>query len=261
MLKAVKEAKVHTSWMNPDDEYEGAVRHFLQALLDDPEHNAFLADFLPFQMRIARFGMLNSLSQTLLKLTMPGVPDIYQGNELWAYNLVDPDNRRPVDYDYRQMTLQLLMSASQNRDNLPALLKDLLDLIEDGHAKLYLTWKTLNLRRQHPRLFSNGQYLSLEAQGLKADHICAFARRFEDREVLVVATRWFARLAGNSDRLPLGGPVWDDTWVEGPADAQARSYYNVLTGETVTAHQHLDGTRLKAADLFNTFPIALLIND
>jgi (1->4)-alpha-D-glucan 1-alpha-D-glucosylmutase len=101
--------------------------------------------------------MLSSLSQTLLKLTVPGVPDIYQGNELWAFNLVDPDNRRPVDYDYRQNTLQALITASGNSDNLPVLLQELLNRIEDGRVKLYLTWKTLVLRRQHPRVFSNGQ--------------------------------------------------------------------------------------------------------
>ena len=261
MVKAVKEAKVHTSWIDPDEEYEDALRHFVQTLLGDPEHNAFLADFLPFQKRIARFGMLNSLSQTLLKLTVPGVPDIYQGNELWAFNLVDPDNRRPVDYGYRQMTLQALMTATENGKNLPALLQELLNRIESGHAKLYLTWKTLTLRRRQPLVFSNGQYLGLEPEGLSAEHICAFARRLEDRVVLVAATRWFARLAGDSDRLPLGSPVWDDTWVKVPEGVQARSYHNVLTGETVPAHPDEDEYRLKATDLFRRFPVALLTND
>jgi len=261
MVKAVKEAKTNTSWINPDEEYEQAVQHFVRALLDDPDRNAFLADFLPFARRIARFGMLNSLSQTLLKLTVPGVPDIYQGNELWSFNLVDPDNRRPVDYEHRRMTLQTLMTASGNDSLLPALLQDLLNRIEDGHAKLYLTWKTLNMRRQHPLVFSNGRYLELEPQGIKADHVCAFARRLENTEVLVAATRWFARLAGESDRLPLGSPIWDDTWIHGPEDAQAESYRNVLTGETVPVHRHADGTRLKASELFHCFPIALLINE
>ena len=261
LLKAVKEAKVHTSWINPDEEYEEAVRHFVRALLDDSGRNPFLADFVPFQKRIARFGMLNSLSQTLLKLTVPGVPDIYQGNELWAFNLVDPDNRRPVDYDYCQTTLQALMAASRNDSNLPALLQELLNGIEDGRAKLYLTWKTLNLRRAHPRVFSQGEYLGLDPQGLKADHLCAFARRLESREVLVAATRWFSRLAGDSDRLPLGSPIWDDTWIEGPEGAQTQSYRNVLTGETVPAFQHMGKTRLNANDLFKCFPIALLTND
>ena len=261
MLKAAKEAKVHTSWIHPDEEYEGALRHFVRTLLVDPEHNAFLADFLPFQKRIVRFGMLNSLSQTLLKFTVPGVPDIYQGNELWAFNLVDPDNRRPVDYDHRQMALQALITACGNGDNLPALLQELLSHIEDGRAKLYLTWKALGLRRQHPLVFSKGQYLSLEPQGLRADHICAFARRLDDREVLVAATRWFARLAGDSDRLPLGSPVWNDTWLEAPEGVQARSYRNALTGETVPMLPCENGYRLKATDLFNCFPVALLTND
>ena len=158
--------------------------------------------------RLAGFGLLNSLSQVLLKLTVPGVPDIYQGNELWAFNLVDPDNRRPVDYRHRQALLETLDASCRDRDSLPALLRELLDGIADGRAKLYITWKTLSLRSTHARLFAEGQYLELPSEGPRADHVCAFARRCEDNEALVVAPRWFARLGADGGKLTDSGAVW-----------------------------------------------------
>jgi len=259
MLKAIKEAKVHTSWINPNSEYEDAMRHFVQALLDGTAHNAFLADFVAFQRRIARYGLLTSLSQTLLKLTVPGVPDIYQGNELWTFSLVDPDNRRPVDYDHRHAQLQALVTTFESGGNLPALLQDLLDRIEDGRAKLYLTWRTLNLRRRHPRLFGAGDYLDLETYGPRAEHICAFARRLEDSEVVVAATRWFARLAADSDCLPLGSPTWEDSWLAVPAGADTAHYRNILTEEPAQVSARKNQAVFSAADLFKQFPVALLV--
>jgi (1->4)-alpha-D-glucan 1-alpha-D-glucosylmutase len=189
MLKAVREAKMQTSWINPNEDYEEAVRHFVHVLLKDPERNAFLADFIPFQKRIARFGLLNSLSQTLLKLTVPGIPDIYQGNELWAFNLVDPDNRRPVDYLRRGDFLRNIIENNNNSNELYHFIQNFVEHIEDGVAKLYLIWKTLTLRRRLPRLFADGDYIGLAILGQQADHVCAFARRLEGQEIIVVTTR------------------------------------------------------------------------
>lgn len=261
MLKAIKEAKIHTSWINPNTEYENGMRDFVRAVLDTPERNAFLADFVPFQKRVVRYGLLTSLSQTLLKLTVPGVPDVYQGNELWSFNLVDPDNRRPVDYHHREAQLQALVTACQTGGDLTVLLQDLLSRIEDGRAKLYLTWRTLTLRRQQPRVFSEGDYLDLETRGPRAQHICAFIRRFDDSEVLVAAPRWFARLAGETDHMPLGIETWDNTWIECPGDARGGNYRNILTDEPVQLREREDGTGFDAADLFRHFPVALLTND
>jgi len=259
MLKAIREAKRHTSWINPDRDYEKAMCHFVRALLDDPERNPFLADFLPFQQRIAVFGLLNSLSQLLLKLTVPGVPDIYQGNELWAFNLVDPDNRRPVDYRRRQEMLQALADASNKGSNLPALLRELRDGIVDGRAKLYLTWKVLHLRREHPGLFAEGRYLALDSEGPAADRLCTFARCFEDTEVLVVAPRWFALGdAGNSTAAGTGS-TWQDTRVRCPEPEPAADYRNILSGEQVQSRPHGDGCWLNAAELLESFPVALLL--
>src|SRR5690606_37308084 len=173
MLKAVKEAKVHTSWINPNREYEEAVRQFVQGVLSGRDRNLFLADFVPFQRRVARCGMFNSLSQTLLKCASPGVPDIYQGNELWVFSLVDPDNRRPVDYAHRRRMLQELMAfVSVPAAEQAARVRSLLDGMEDGRPKLYLTWKALMLRRTLPEVFQHGEYLPLTAIGPREDHLC-----------------------------------------------------------------------------------------
>ena len=261
MQKAIREAKVHTSWINPNSEYEEAVRHFIRAILDTPERNAFVVDFVLFQKRVGRYGLLNSLSQTLLKLTVPGVPDIYQGNELWSFNLVDPDNRRSVDYDLRQEQLQALVSACQSGDDLTGLLQDLLSRIEDGRAKLYITWRALTIRRQQPRVFSEGEYLNLKTQGPRAEHICAFVRRFADKEVLVATPRWFANLAGESEHMPFGNKIWGNTWIAVPEGAQTGNYRNILSDETVQVHERKNGAWLNAADVFKCFPAALLTND
>ena len=259
MLKAVKEAKVHTSWINPNREYEEAVRQFVQGVLSGRDRNLFLADFVPFQRRVARCGMFNSLSQTLLKCASPGVPDIYQGNELWVFSLVDPDNRRPVDYAHRRRMLQELMAfVSVPAAEQAARVRSLLDGMEDGRPKLYLTWKALMLRRAHPEVFQHGDYLPLTAIGPREDHLCAFARRHGAHTVVAVAPRWFHILMGDAESLPLGRTVWSDTWIEAPPGPETPSYVNVLTGETVALHAR-DGQRgFLARDLLDKFPVALL---
>jgi len=260
MLKAIRESKLHTAWINPNREYEDAMQHFVDALLAAPGHNAFLADFEPFLQGVLRYGLLNSLSQTLLKLTVPGIPDIYQGNELWAFNLVDPDNRRPVDYDHRRTQLQALVAASQNDPDLQGLLRDMLDHIEDGRAKLYLVWQTLNLRRRYRGVFLEGEYLGLETTGQQAEHLCAFARRLDHRVVLVVAPRWFARLATRSDGFPPGSPGWNETRVECPEGTRG-GYRNILSGERVHTAGDDASPGFTAAELLRHFPVALLVND
>lgn len=253
MLKAARESKARTSWISPDEEYEAAIRHFVESLLDDPERNPFLADFLPFQRRLVGFGLLGSLSQTLLKLTVPGVPDIYQGNELWTFTLVDPDNRQPVDFEQRRTTLEMLEGAT------PQTLPNLLDPLEDGRAKLYVTWKALGLRRDKPDLFSNGDYVGLDSEGPLADHICAFARRLGDEAVLVVAARWFARLSADTADGSLLGRAWEGTRIRLPEAASTWRYRDVLCGRTVQALPHAQGYCLEAAALFEVLPVALLL--
>jgi (1->4)-alpha-D-glucan 1-alpha-D-glucosylmutase len=257
MLKAVKEAKAATSWINPNAAYEQAVCQFVERMLHSSQQNPFLADFIPFQRRIARFGYFNSLSQTLLKLTAPGVPDIYQGTELWDFSLVDPDNRRPVDYRKRRDMLRKLV-ARAHRDNGVHLVGQLLDSIEDGRAKLYVIWRTLEVRRASAAMFRGGEYLSLVAQGPQAVHVCAFARRRNGEGALVMAPRCYAGLLQGDGRLPLAA-AWHDTFVEVPNCPEGRVYRNAFTNETVTCDTR-DGVPLLSLEVvFAHFPIALLL--
>src|SRR5581483_10679020 len=173
LIKAIREAKVHSSWLHSNEEYEQAVRDFVQAILDPA--SAFFRDFGEFQRPVARAGMFNSLSQTLLKVTAPGVPDFYQGSELWDFSLVDPDNRRPVDYAHRQ---QLLASLRRNESaDRAALADELLRQAEDGRVKMFVTSRALCYRRDNRELFDRGEYAPLQTSGERERHVVAFARK------------------------------------------------------------------------------------
>lgn len=250
MLKAVREAKVHTSWLNVNEEYERAVADFVAELLNDVD-NAFLADFTSFQKRISHFGMLNSLSQTALKLCVPGVPDIYQGTELWTFSLVDPDNRRPVDYEHRQALLRSLQEQAEG--DAISLMHELMDNLPDGRAKLYLTWRLLNQRRQHPQLFESGDYEPLMAEGEKAEHICAFTRQHQQMRLIVIAPRWYARLTQDSSHWLSAEAVWGDTRLKLPPGR----YRNLLTQEILDAGQ----TATSISEALWNFPVAVLVNE
>ncbi len=252
LLKAVREAKMHTSWINPNEEYETALREFVQGLLQ-PSRNLFIEDLLPFQARVARYGLYAALSQALLKLTIPGVPDIYQGNEVWDFSLVDPDNRRPVDYGRRA---QLLDEIERVTDTGRArFARGLLDTLADGRAKLYVTWRALMLRRARSRAFRDGEYVPLKADGPLADHVFAFARRLDDWVAITVAPRWYGRLGSE---LPLG-PVWAGNSIEAPL-ASDRTYRNMLTGEVLRPEQTSGGYTLALDQILGQFPVALLVS-
>ena len=261
LLKAVKEAKTNTSWINPDPEYEAAVTGFTRALLAGGEANPFLVDFLPFVQQFYRPGLLSSLSQTLLKLTAPGVADIYQGNELWDFSLVDPDNRRPVDYPHRQRLLQAIRSEFGPGPDLPARLTSLIEHLDDGRAKLYLIWKTLGFRQENDALFAEGDYLPLEVAGERAAHLCAFGRRFGGQGVVVAAPRLLARLlAGAGEKAsPLGTAIWQDTRIALPPQEEFLVYRNILTNELHRPWSEHNEPRLAASRLFSCFPFALLV--
>ncbi|MCD6034233.1 MAG: malto-oligosyltrehalose synthase, partial [Thermomicrobiales bacterium] len=173
MLKAARESQVHTSWVNPDPAYEDALQRFVRAALDTSRPNPFLEDFAALREMVAHAGAINALAQQLLKLTAPGVPDIYQGTELWDQSLVDPDNRRPVDYRQRTRLLRGLQRGRPGR----RLAADLLETKADGRIKLYLTSRALACRATFPDLFARGAYIPLAAEGAAADHVVAFARR------------------------------------------------------------------------------------
>jgi (1->4)-alpha-D-glucan 1-alpha-D-glucosylmutase len=259
MQKAIKEAKVHTSWVNPNTEYDEAMRNFVLRLLPDDSGDPFLADLLGLQRRVAFYGTINGLAQLLLKLTCPGVTDFYQGCEVWNYSLVDPDNRRPVDYAYRRELLaELRERAGKSGDDLVPLAQELVRAAADGRVKLYVTWRGLTFRRRHGRLFLDGAYLPLEAAGPKQEHVCAFARWLEGERVIVAVPRLVVGLTGGAERAPLGGEVWGETKLLLPMEDVGRRYRNVYTGEVLAAGEHNGGAVLPLAAVFAHFPVALL---
>jgi len=256
MLKAAREAKTDTSWINPDPAYETALTDFVRALLDPGRRNAFLDEFAPFARHIARLGLFNSLSQALVRFTAPGVPDLYQGNEIWDFSLVDPDNRRPVDFARRQsLFAQLQALAGSGEDTLPGQVRTLLNELEDGRAMLWLTWRALQWRREHPALFSSGDYQPLLSEGERAAHLCVFGRRLADERCVTVAPRWYARLLGSEMLLPLGEEVWGETEFEVPEPGR---YRNILTGEHLEATARAGRAWVRAAPALAQFPVALL---
>jgi (1->4)-alpha-D-glucan 1-alpha-D-glucosylmutase len=254
MLKATKEAKVHTSWVNPNQEYDEAVRNFVLRLLSDEDGNPFLDDLRALQERVAYYGQFNSLAQALLKLTSPGVPDTYQGAELWDFSLVDPDNRRPVDFARRARLLRELKRREEK--GVTPLLRDLLTHWQDGRIKLYLTSKALNLRRDHPELFLGGDYLPLRTHGPAEEHVVAYARRQGPVWALVAVPRLVTRLCAPGE-APLGQAAWDDTAIVLPRKAP-QFWRNVLTGEVVRAERSPRAMGLRLRDVLRSFPVALL---
>jgi (1->4)-alpha-D-glucan 1-alpha-D-glucosylmutase len=259
MQKAIKEAKVHTSWVNPNEEYDAAVRDFVCRLLPDSPDDPFLADLRPLQRQVAFFGYFNSLSELLLKLTCPGVTDLYQGCELWTFTLVDPDNRRAVDYRRRRELLAGLRArVAEAGDDLRALADELVENIEDGRIKLYVTHRGLNFRRAHGRLLLGGSYEPLTAAGGKQEHVCAFLRAVDDEAVVAAVPRLVLRLTGGAERPPLGPEVWGDTRLVLPHAEAGRAYRNLYTGEVLTACECASGPGLALAEVFGRFPVALL---
>ncbi|WP_243372199.1 malto-oligosyltrehalose synthase [Geotalea sp. SG265] len=254
MVKATREAKVHTSWINPNGNYEKALGGFIDLVLDD---GGFIRDFMAFIAPIAHYGMFNSLSQVLLKIGSPGIPDFYQGTELWALSLVDPDNRRPVDFRVRREMLARLREREAQLG--PArLVRELLASKEDGGIKLYLIYRALNYRRARRPVFDTGAYLPLELEGEKARHGCAFARRLGGETVIVAASRLIVELAGDPARVPVGREVWGDTTLLLPWQGNGARYWNVISDEIVAGADRDQGSTLLLAEVFADAPVAML---
>lgn len=250
MIKAIRESKAHTAWLRPDVEYEEACSAFVEQVLDPAVSGQFLEAFMPFQKKVADYGIFNSLSQTLLKLASPGVPDFYQGTELWDLSLVDPDNRRPVDYEERCGYLHRLVT--QTKTDLPNLLESLLETKSDGRIKFFLTLQGLRARNTHRNIFLHGDYIPLEVQGSLANHIVAFARHLQNQWAIAIAPRFLTSLIQPGDN-PLGD-IWQDTHIVLPKSASSR-WINALTEQPV----HSSDT-LAIKSTLSHFPVALLVS-
>ncbi|MBA3964094.1 MAG: malto-oligosyltrehalose synthase, partial [Chthoniobacterales bacterium] len=250
MIKAMKEAKVKTSWVQPNEPWETAVGNFVAKILAVTPANRFLESFLPFAEEIARVGAINSLSQTLLKLTSPGVPDFYQGNEIWDFSLVDPDNRRPVDYERRCEMLSSLATPEpvQGGGGLGAATpEDLLGNWRDGRIKLFLTHRLLRFRRESTALFAEGSYTPLPVTGDFAGSCVAFVRAHDEQQVIVLAPRLSSRVG-----FPPIGAAWGNTSVGLP---QSLAGQDLFTGENISS----DSTLLLST-AFSRLPFAVIVS-
>lgn len=259
MLKAAREAKRHTSWINPNHSYEAGLQAFIRGVVLKPSP-LFMRSFLPFQRQIARLGQFNALSQTLLKLTCPGVPDLYQGCELWDLSLVDPDNRRPVDYAVRQAQLKQLRPLLEAPDaqTLQKPLDEIVRDMNDGRIKQYLIAKVLGYRQAHPALFQQGLYLPLEISGIYSDHVVAFVRYLEQEAIIVAVPRLNTWLGLRRSGQPCGKRVWKNTQLLLPDFLQHRPVTNLLTLEPLAPVSHHAQSALNLSDVFKDVPVGFL---
>jgi malto-oligosyltrehalose synthase len=242
-VKAAREAKRSSSWISPNVEYEKALTDFIAELLGDPERSAFLKDFRVLAETVAFFGSINSLVQTVLKITAPGVPDFYQGTEFPALTLVDPDNRRRVDF----------AAAAQQLDAL-----DSLPPHERVTSKLYAMQKLLQLRRDDPELFAKGDYQALQVEGERKEHVFAFSRTYEGRTCLVIVPRWTAKLMDCVTELPLRERVWGDATVVIGNGAVTAPMKHVLSGRDVAIDEAQGARSLRVASALSELPVAVL---
>jgi (1->4)-alpha-D-glucan 1-alpha-D-glucosylmutase len=255
-VKAIREAMVHTRWTRPNLAHEEGFKKFIAAILDEKQNHAFLEDFFSFHRGIAFYGMLNSLSQTLLKITAPGVPDFYQGSELWDLRLVDPDNRGTVDFARR---IELLRSLKQDASRETAgFAGELLKNWTDGRIKLYLISKALRFRQEFSELFTHGDFLPAEVSGERSQNVTAFFRVFQNQHALILAPKWLAG-SGMEQSPSAQGKFWGNTSIVLPKNVAA-SWRNVLTDESVTA-QGKQGAGLSVIDALKNFPVGLLLSD
>ena len=250
LQKAVREAKQHTNWTDGNVAYEEALASFVTAALSDAE---FSTDVERFVAPLIECGYLNSLAQTLLKLTAPGVPDIYQGTELWDLSLVDPDNRRPVDFEKRRRLLGEAASL-----DLDAIWKRR----HDGLPKLWLIQQILAWRRDNPDLFdASARYLPLSPINSRHAHVCAFARAVDSRQIIVVVPRLVYQLTDGGRHLPLGSEVWNDTAIVLAGTAVDLAYRNLFTGEQLMPEKLGGKPQLALSRILNRFPVAVLISE
>ena len=255
MVKANREAKVRTSWTAPDEAYEKAVERYIGAAL---ENETFVKEMAAVAGRIAPAGYCNALSRLLVHLTAPGTPDIYQGDELWNFALVDPDNRRPVDFDARRATLDRLDGALAGHDHAGAC-ADMLRTVADGRLKMHVTRTALRLRREMLPLFTGGRYAELDPRGERLANAVAFSRSSEGAVAVVAVTRLPVQLSGTVGTPT--GLAWGDTAIMFPRGDVPRRWRCALTGRTVDTQNAEGGAALLAREVFLTLPVALLIGE
>jgi (1->4)-alpha-D-glucan 1-alpha-D-glucosylmutase len=247
MIKAAREAKVHTSWINMNSEYENSLRNFIKKIMNSYPNHPFWKDFLPFQNEISQKGYINSISKVALKLTSPGVPDIYQGNELWKYNLVDPDNRMSVDYyEIEKYFAEIEPYLGRLSDISPLI------PLESGKLKLFITTCLLNFRKNHPDLLRNGDYIPIKAIGAKSKNIVAFSRTYGEENLITIAPRLIYSMTTSESPLPLGENLWKNTEIVLPEGVV--ELVDIFTGNKFVA----ENGKIKTGNVLNILPVSVL---
>ncbi len=245
MIKAVREAKVHTAWIKPDDEYEHAVSDFVKKCLDETNNSQFVHELRHFSQKISWHGLLNSLSQLTLKLSLPGIPDFYQGTETWDFSLVDPDNRQEQDYNSRMSLLPDLKNISMD-------INSLTEAMQTGLIKMFVIQKILNYKEQNPILFTNGDNQLLNAKGNSKDNVLAFSRIFQKNKMLIVVPRFTTKLI-KAKELPLGKSIWAETRLTLPTQWHGETVTDVFSNQSLKL-----GSELNIGDTLSSFPVAIL---
>ncbi|MEP0910752.1 malto-oligosyltrehalose synthase [Leptolyngbya sp. GB1-A1] len=251
VIKACRESKVHSSWQLPDSDYEAAYTQFVDRILKNTDDNLFLQEFRPFQRKLQHYGICNSLSQTLLKMTAPGVPDFYQGTELWDLSLVDPDNRRPVDYEKR---FHFLRDLKQQIDtDIFGCINQLLKSPDDGRIKLFLIHQVLKARHALADLFQRGSYEKIAVVGSLKAHLTAFMRELGDTKAIVIAPRFPTAIVKEGE-YPIGEQVWHETRLLQPPGSSSL-WRDVITGREISSEE-----TIWIKEVLTHFPVALLVS-
>jgi len=243
IIKAVREAKVHTAWIKPDVEYENAYLSFTENILSNSSE--FLKDFIPFAEKISFYGIYNSLSQMIIKILAPGVPDIYQGSELWNLSLVDPDNRRPVDYELRERMLDKIISEKESIS-----IPELMNESASGRIKMFVLYKLLQERKRDPSLYSEGMYKPLYAEGKLNNNIIGFIREHKGKCAIVVTGRFYTEIINYG--CPYNPEIWMDSKIALPTTAKLT---NLFTGEKLSSDKTMN-----LSSIFSIIPFAVLVN-
>ncbi|MFM7150259.1 MAG: malto-oligosyltrehalose synthase, partial [Gemmataceae bacterium] len=251
MVKSIREAKQHTSWINSNESYEQAVCRYVEGVLSEPEESPFRKSFERFHQRLAFFGRINALVQMLVKLTSPGVPDIYQGTELWDLTLVDPDNRRPVDFEFRKNLLAELLVDPD--------LELMMASLENGHMKMYLTVTLLQLRKRRPDLFERGEYQPIMPVGEQADNMCAYLRGGPQRKAMVIGCIRPVAATRGEEIFPTG-EIWGDTFLPWPGLPVGTLVQNLFTGEDIELIEKNGMIGVLASESMRYLPFSVLLS-
>jgi (1->4)-alpha-D-glucan 1-alpha-D-glucosylmutase len=253
-IKATREAMVHTRWTKPNAAHEAALKDFIAAILKQGRKNSFLEDFRKFESSIAYHGMLNGISQALLKIVSPGLPDFYQGSELWDLRVVDPDNRQPVDFDRRKTLLAAIKSSGGSPS--AEFLEQITRNWRDARVKLYLIWKALAFRRDNAALFCQSDFTALPSSGRRAENVAAFARHYNGSWTMAIVPRWLNRPTAHT-ACASEPKFWANTEISIPA-AGPTNWQSVLTAEQFTTVNRKRKQSLLVSEVFRNFPVALL---